>query len=148
MGTSVTFSLLALMLLTASCAHRPSPPPIAFLVGCPSTGDRTVDHASACEVHHIEMTPKRVVETFGMRPSSAIDMARPQSFPHADEPLHAVIRVRARLRLSRLYRSTETVAGDTNTNAMTRRRTSIPCRFPLPIQPRAGSVPQSASPLA
>lgn len=75
---------------------------LALLVGCASTehrtedltvgasteriGDLTVGQSSVCEVHRVDMTPKQVVETFGMRPSTPIDVARPHSFPHADEP--------------------------------------------------------------
>ena len=60
---------------------------VALFVGCASTGDRTVGQSSDCEVHHVAMIPKRVTESFGMRVRlSPMDTARPQLFPHADEP--------------------------------------------------------------
>lgn len=60
---------------------------VTLFSGCASTGDRTVGRSSVCEIHHVEMTPKRVAETFGMKRSlSPMDMARPRMFPHADEP--------------------------------------------------------------
>ncbi len=60
---------------------------VTLFGGCASTGDRTVGKSSTCEVHHMAMTPKRVAETFGMKVRlSPMDTARPQLFPHADEP--------------------------------------------------------------
>jgi hypothetical protein len=58
-----------------------------LFVGCASTWDGTVGQSSVCEVHHVVMIPKRVAETFGMKVKlRPVDTARPQLFPHADEP--------------------------------------------------------------
>jgi uncharacterized protein YceK len=69
----------ALNILISFCA-------VTLFVGCASIGDRTAGQPSACEVHNVVMTPKRVAETFGMKGFSPMDVARPQLFPHADEP--------------------------------------------------------------
>src|SRR5881296_1104959 len=69
----------ALNIVISSCV-------VTLFVGCASTEDRTVGKSSACEIHNVAMTPKRVAETFGMRRLNPRDTARPQLFPHADEP--------------------------------------------------------------
>jgi hypothetical protein len=67
-----------------------------LLVGCMSHPEYPVRHAGyydftvgrspTCEIHHLTMTPKLVDLEFGLRVPTEMDRARPELFPHADEP--------------------------------------------------------------
>ena len=60
---------------------------VALCAGCVSVGDYTVGRSDTCENHRVAMTPKRVKETYGMKAGfGPLDLARPNLFPHADEP--------------------------------------------------------------
>jgi hypothetical protein len=63
---------------------------VAILAGCASSWrvhDVIVNRSATCEVHNLAMAQKRVAEIYGMRAGySAMDLARPTLFPHADEP--------------------------------------------------------------
>jgi hypothetical protein len=48
--------------------------------------DRVTGGSATCEIHNAPMGQKRVEESFGMRVTTPMDLARPVLFPHADEP--------------------------------------------------------------